>query len=180
MASTLRKLFFPAPEPTTPEGGSSNAEGLVEPDSKAPAEAVHPSSSSEQTPDEAAQDGVAQAEAITLVWTKTSLGCAYILQVQTCSSKNNKEQLANGKIQDVVFVLCQRFPVPDHQQRVGLHHQRLRIAFLDSCYRHRVQYYGSSNVHASRENSEPLGPLCWFCTDDWIRNSRLDLECNLL
>ncbi|KAB2570296.1 Siderophore iron transporter mirB [Lasiodiplodia theobromae] len=78
MASTLRKLFFPAPEPTTPEGGSSNAEGLVEPDSKAPAEAVHPSSSSEQTPDEAAQDGVAQAEAITLVWTKT-MWCLYFV-----------------------------------------------------------------------------------------------------
>ncbi|OJD28772.1 siderophore iron transporter mirb [Diplodia corticola] len=86
MASALRKLFLPKPEPTSPEGSSHDAstiaEGSAEPDSKAPAEAaITPSPVEEQQPNEHAQDGVTQAEAITLVWTKTSLGAAYILQV---------------------------------------------------------------------------------------------------
>lgn len=39
----------------------------------------HGSSGSDQMPSEDVQDGVRQVEALTLVWTKTSLGAAYIL-----------------------------------------------------------------------------------------------------
>lgn len=86
MASALWKKFFPSPEPASAEESSDAAqndastftETSAEPDSKAPANAVH-QSPSEERPNEEAQDGVTQAEAITLVWTKTSLGAAYIL-----------------------------------------------------------------------------------------------------
>ncbi|GME46739.1 putative MFS siderophore transporter [Neofusicoccum parvum] len=86
MASTLWKKFIPSAEPASADDNSNGvqydantfAEGSAEPDSKAPADAVH-QAPSEERPNEAAQDGVTQAEAITLTWTKTSLGAAYIL-----------------------------------------------------------------------------------------------------
>lgn len=89
MASALWKKFFPSPEPASAEESSDAAqndastftETSAEPDSKAPANTVH-QFPSEERPNEEAQDGVTQAEAITLVWTKTSLGAAYLLQVQ--------------------------------------------------------------------------------------------------
>ena len=45
---------------------------------KVPAEVID-HSPSDDVPDETAQAGVAKAEAITLTWTKTSLGVAYVL-----------------------------------------------------------------------------------------------------
>lgn len=50
---------------------------------------------SEHLPDETAQDGVANAEAMTLSWTKTSLGAAYILcvQIQMSLGEKNKNRL---------------------------------------------------------------------------------------
>ncbi|KAB8230831.1 putative MFS siderophore iron transporter [Aspergillus alliaceus] len=53
-------------------------EDAPQPGSKGPEEAVNDVRSPD-LPDDTAQDGVAQAEAITLTWTKWSLGSAYIL-----------------------------------------------------------------------------------------------------
>jgi hypothetical protein len=53
-------------------------EKISESHSKSPEAVVEPTTN-EDRPNEAAQSGVTQAEAITLTWTKTSLGCAYIL-----------------------------------------------------------------------------------------------------
>ncbi|KAF4309157.1 putative MFS siderophore transporter [Botryosphaeria dothidea] len=81
MASALWKKFFPSPEPASAEESSDAAqnnastftETSAEPDSKAPANAVH-QSPSEERPNEEAQDGVTQAEAITLV-----MWCLYLV-----------------------------------------------------------------------------------------------------
>ncbi|KAE8310173.1 MFS siderochrome iron transporter D [Aspergillus parasiticus] len=62
--------------PNPPEYGTNED---VHPGSKRPEEVVNDDVSREDVPDDAAQDGVAQAEAITLTWNKWSLGSAYIL-----------------------------------------------------------------------------------------------------
>ena len=79
MASALWKKFIPTKEPTTAEVPTNEADAVAEHDSKVPAEAVNQTPSEELQPNEHAQDGVTQAEAITLTWTKTSLGLAYAL-----------------------------------------------------------------------------------------------------
>ncbi|EOD50441.1 putative siderophore iron transporter mirb protein [Neofusicoccum parvum UCRNP2] len=81
MASTLWKKFIPSAEPAAADDSSNAAqydastfaEGSAEPDSKAPADAVH-QAPSEERPNEAAQDGVTQAEAITL-----TMWCLYFV-----------------------------------------------------------------------------------------------------
>jgi hypothetical protein len=60
------------------EIGMVTAEKFSGPHSKIPEAAVE-QSVNEVRPNEEAQNGVTQAEAITLTWTKTSLGCAYVL-----------------------------------------------------------------------------------------------------
>ncbi|KAE9970187.1 hypothetical protein EG328_006443 [Venturia inaequalis] len=60
------------------EIGIVTAEKISDPHAKISDEAVE-QAVHEDRPDEDAQHGVSQAEAITLTWTKTSLGCAYIL-----------------------------------------------------------------------------------------------------
>jgi hypothetical protein len=60
------------------EIGIVTAEKVSDPHSKIP-EAEVEQKVNEDRPNQAAQAGVTQAEAITLTWTKTSLGCAYVL-----------------------------------------------------------------------------------------------------
>ena len=60
------------------ETGIVTAEKVSELHSKIPTTAVD-QSVNEGRPNEEAQNGVTQAEAITLTWTKTSLGFAYVL-----------------------------------------------------------------------------------------------------
>lgn len=60
------------------EIGIVTADKISDPHTKIPQEAVEQAVHDDR-PDEDAQHGVSQAEAITLTWTKTSLGCAYIL-----------------------------------------------------------------------------------------------------
>lgn len=80
MASALWKKFFPTREPTSPEAAPTEpAEASAEQDLKVPEEAVNQTPGEDLQPNENAQDGVTQAEAITLTWTKTSLAAAYIL-----------------------------------------------------------------------------------------------------
>ncbi|KKY14942.1 putative mfs siderophore [Phaeomoniella chlamydospora] len=85
MFSALQKRIFSShPGPIDGNGtGSARGNSLVTPEKislpeKIPAEVVD-QAANEELPNEAAQDGVTQAEAITLSWTKTSLGAAYIL-----------------------------------------------------------------------------------------------------
>ncbi|RHZ62595.1 hypothetical protein CDV55_100758 [Aspergillus turcosus] len=86
MLSSWQKKFFQSPEDTPAEGiapptddGVPNQDTVTYPDAKHPAEVVN-RDASEALPNEEAQDGVVQAEAITLTWSKTSLGVAYFLQ----------------------------------------------------------------------------------------------------
>lgn len=60
------------------EIGIVTAEKVSDPHSGIPKEAVE-QAVHEDRPNQEAQHGVTQAEAITLTWTKTSLGAAYIL-----------------------------------------------------------------------------------------------------
>ncbi|KAA8643826.1 hypothetical protein EYZ11_008908 [Aspergillus tanneri] len=77
----MLEKFLKSPHSSSSEGHLSpkgddrfnDAEHGLHDSSKIPAEQVN------TVPDEAAQDGVTQAEAITLTWTKLSLGAAYIL-----------------------------------------------------------------------------------------------------
>jgi hypothetical protein len=92
MFKTLQNKFFQpshsAPIEASTEGSTSSTQGheigivtaekVSQPNSKVPAAAVE-QTVNEERPNEAAQNGVTQAEAITLTWTKTSLGCAYVL-----------------------------------------------------------------------------------------------------
>ncbi|KAE8368917.1 major facilitator superfamily domain-containing protein [Aspergillus caelatus] len=77
----LKKFFEKSVGPTEanpnpPEYGTNED---IHPGSKRPEEVVNDDVSREDVPDDAAQDGVAQAEAITLTWNKWSLGSAYVL-----------------------------------------------------------------------------------------------------
>ncbi|KAF7167619.1 hypothetical protein CNMCM6106_003098 [Aspergillus hiratsukae] len=85
MLSSWQKKFFQSPENPPAEGiapprddGAPNLETVTYPDTKHPAEVVN-HDASELLPNQEAQDGVTQAEAITLTWSKTSLGAAYFL-----------------------------------------------------------------------------------------------------
>jgi hypothetical protein len=96
MLKSLRSKFIPSstPAPSELDGSSTaptlddgivTAEKVTQLDAKAPAAAVDEAvdhAVDRARPNEAAQDGVTQAEAITLSWTKTSLGAAYVLYVQ--------------------------------------------------------------------------------------------------
>ncbi|PTU18254.1 hypothetical protein P175DRAFT_0551919 [Aspergillus ochraceoroseus IBT 24754] len=81
-----RKLARPSGYPSTAEGptdpsrdnGGATEEGIQN-ELKIPAEAVDDPADREDLPDEQAQTGVTQAEAITLTWNKVSLGAAYAL-----------------------------------------------------------------------------------------------------
>ena len=85
MLSALKNFFssssFPSegsPNPSTWDQGSIDQGNITNLGSKAPAEAVN------QVPGEelsygTEQDGVREAEAMTMAWTKTSLGIAYTL-----------------------------------------------------------------------------------------------------
>lgn len=81
MLSILKRVF-PAPDSASPgptgDHELATADTLTKTESKLPAEKVD-DAVNDQLPDESAQNGVTQAEAITLSWTKTSLGAAYIL-----------------------------------------------------------------------------------------------------
>lgn len=86
--SSLRnKLAHPTSAPTEGDAISGDTTpahqdyGTGHEDSKTPGETevTEGSTSSDQLPSEDVQDGVRQVEALTLVWTKTSLGAAYIL-----------------------------------------------------------------------------------------------------
>lgn len=88
MAPILRRLFPPSQAPTTGvlrtaehDNGIVTPETFTKAENKVPADVIDQEAASEesQVPNEHAQDGVTQAEAITLTWTKTSLGFAYIL-----------------------------------------------------------------------------------------------------
>lgn len=86
MPSAMRKKFFRSTTADPVEGSSSSsafdgdAAGMaVHQDSKGPTQVVDQPASEEQLPNEEAQAGVTQAEAITLTWTKSSLAIAYIL-----------------------------------------------------------------------------------------------------
>lgn len=86
MWSALQKQFSNASSDPLAEASSSSARGhtivtaetITRPDSKVPIQVID-QEASEERPDETAQQGVQQAEAITLSWTKTSLGLAYTL-----------------------------------------------------------------------------------------------------
>ncbi|EAW17198.1 putative MFS siderophore iron transporter [Aspergillus fischeri NRRL 181] len=85
MLSSWQKKFFQSPEHPPAEGiapprddGVPNPETVTYPDTKHPSEIVN-HDAREMLPNEEAQDGVTQAEAITLTWSKTSLGAAYFL-----------------------------------------------------------------------------------------------------
>ncbi|KAJ9191277.1 hypothetical protein DTO164E3_8904 [Paecilomyces variotii] len=81
MLSMLKRVF-PAADSASPgptgDHELATADTLTKTESKLPAEKVD-DAVNDQLPDESAQNGVTQAEAITLSWTKTSLGAAYIL-----------------------------------------------------------------------------------------------------
>ncbi|RYZ56283.1 MAG: hypothetical protein EOP49_00770 [Sphingobacteriales bacterium] len=92
MPSALRRKFFSSNDPQ--EGSSSSASDVgttemhlqdperygAQGDSKHPQnEVIDQDQSSEDVPNEAAQDGVTQAEAITLSWNKTSMIATYAL-----------------------------------------------------------------------------------------------------
>ena len=82
MLSSWQKKFLEKSDgpteanPNPPEYGTNDD---IHPGSKHPEEVVNDDVSREDVPDDAAQDGVAQAEAITLTWNKWSLGSAYVL-----------------------------------------------------------------------------------------------------
>lgn len=84
MLSKGQKKFFETPDTPHTENCSSpirdaqdmTADNMIHP--KGPAEEVH-SVATDNLPNEKAQDGVTQAEAITLTWTRSSLAAAYIL-----------------------------------------------------------------------------------------------------
>lgn len=81
MLSALQQFFRSADAAHQGVGGNDElitAETITKAESKLPAEVVD-QAVNQQVPDEAAQSGVTQAEAITLSWTKTSLGAAYVL-----------------------------------------------------------------------------------------------------
>lgn len=83
MAAVWQK-FWPTDSPTSEN--RPNSTDSIEPrvehefplDSKAPG-TVAQQALSKEVPNEAAQDGVTAAEAITLTWTKASLVTAYLL-----------------------------------------------------------------------------------------------------
>ena len=90
MPSALRRKFFRTDTDHVQEGTSDSvmadlpaserpSERTDDLETKAPAETVGEPSDSETTPNEQAQDGVTNAEAITLTWTKKSLAVTYIL-----------------------------------------------------------------------------------------------------
>lgn len=84
MSKSVWQKFWPTDSPSSEQHGS--ATDSIEPetehahqlDSKSPG-TVTEQPLSVETPNEAAQDGVTAAEAITLTWTKKSLAAAYIL-----------------------------------------------------------------------------------------------------
>ncbi|KAB8074307.1 major facilitator superfamily domain-containing protein [Aspergillus leporis] len=81
MLSEWQKKFFKSGDGPSPEGNQNQTwdhENLTESGSKGPNEVIN-QEPREELPDKTAQDGVIQAEAITLTWTKTSLGLAYTL-----------------------------------------------------------------------------------------------------
>jgi hypothetical protein len=85
MLSSWQKKFFQSPDDSPAEGiaspsddGVPNPQTVAYPDTKNPSEVVS-HDAREMLPNEEAQDGVTQAEAITLTWSKTSLGAAYCL-----------------------------------------------------------------------------------------------------
>ncbi|EAW12138.1 putative MFS siderophore iron transporter [Aspergillus clavatus NRRL 1] len=88
MPSSWQKKFFQSADsaatdvPSTSQPpldyGATTMEGATMPGSKGAVEVVN-SDASEEVPDEKAQAGVKEAEAITLTWTKASLAAAYIL-----------------------------------------------------------------------------------------------------
>lgn len=87
--TSLRNKFAPASRETTTisdnagqttfpaEHGHGDSKTLHDPEIAESSDAGL--SGSDQVPSEDVQDGVRQVEALTLVWTKTSLGVAYIL-----------------------------------------------------------------------------------------------------
>ena len=82
-ARSVWQKFVPGAEKTsagstTSSWDSANADDTQHHDLKAAGVDVEHSPDAEK-PDTSAQDGVTAAEAITLTWTKTSLGAVYIL-----------------------------------------------------------------------------------------------------
>ena len=75
----LQNRIFPPGSNAVTGHGIVTAENVTQLGLKAQPEVISEPSADEELPDETAQDGVRQAEAITLSWTKTSLGAAYIL-----------------------------------------------------------------------------------------------------
>ncbi|RMJ28837.1 hypothetical protein PHISP_00288 [Aspergillus sp. HF37] len=76
MLSPLSKIFRSSGSaPTEDSPNISSRESVTQPDSKDQFES-HNQAATDDVPDETVQDGVAQVEAITLTWTKTSLGIA--------------------------------------------------------------------------------------------------------
>jgi hypothetical protein len=79
MLSPLSKIFRSSGSPPTEDSPNiASGENVTQPDSKDPFE-NHNQAATEDVPDEEVQDGVAQVNAITMTWTKTSLATAYIL-----------------------------------------------------------------------------------------------------
>ena len=85
MFRSLRQKFVPGIDNTSSQEGSSSwdntsqtTEHIRQQDSKTARDVVEQSNDAAK-PDTTAQDGVTAAEAITLTWTKTSLGAAYVL-----------------------------------------------------------------------------------------------------
>ncbi|KAK2737141.1 hypothetical protein FQN55_001257 [Onygenales sp. PD_40] len=78
MLSSWQKKFFQSADSPTTENSSSSPDSESMAGSKEAAEGVHPDAG-DKLPDEKAQNGVMQAEAMTLIWTKKSLALAYIL-----------------------------------------------------------------------------------------------------
>jgi hypothetical protein len=86
MFSTLQKRLFSSSSAPTAEDsvdpagdiGIITAEKVTQAQSKIPAEVIDQVANQDR-PNEAAQHGVTVAEAITLSWSKKSLGAAYIL-----------------------------------------------------------------------------------------------------
>lgn len=81
MMSGVWQKFWPTDRPSSEQISSRNesVEQGVEHDLQKTAGTVTEQPLSVETPNEAAQDGVTAAEAITLTWTKTSLTAAYML-----------------------------------------------------------------------------------------------------
>lgn len=83
MVSSLRNDFFlssgSSPEEANPPSldKTARAEDVPRSDLKASSTAEHETTA--ERPNDEAQAGVTQAEAITLTWTKASLGLGYIL-----------------------------------------------------------------------------------------------------